>query len=390
MIPKLTDEAVSRLSLESGRAELLEEIMTAVAPDRQTDEPTPSTTPRRSRWLVPLGVAAAVATVASAPLWWGSADEKESKTPDVSFQTAPESPGSGYRAVVTAPGWQVDGVEEDSKYGGEVRYTNGGQQLTITWYPEETYQDYLVDRQHIVESPVTDDLPSMATPTTYVSGAAGGTLVGASDGTETTEGDPVTVLGRAGHLWAYTSQDHTVMREPDLGHWMEFRGAGMDRAAFEELLTHLRLVSLAEFESALPSSFVTADDRPAAVRAILDGIEGVTGVTVPAGTTLDTRSDEQDPYHLGADIAGQYACAWISEFAHAKSSGDQARADEAARVMGTSRQWPVLQEMDAEGDFSEVIWDYADTISAGQVPGNDKGEVSVDSALASVTEGLGC
>ncbi len=113
-------------------------------------------------------------------------------------------------------------------------------------------------------------------------------------------------------------------------------------------------------------------------------------MTVPAGTTLDTSSEEQDPYHLGADIAGQYACAWISEFADAKSAGDQARADEAARVMGTSRQWPVLQEMNADGDYSEVVWDYADTIAAGQVPGNDKGEVSVDAALASVAEGLGC
>ena len=44
--------------------------MTTVAPDRQT-EPTPNPTPRRARWLVPLAVAAAVASVASAPLWWG-------------------------------------------------------------------------------------------------------------------------------------------------------------------------------------------------------------------------------------------------------------------------------------------------------------------------------
>jgi hypothetical protein len=337
MIPKLTDDAVSRLPLESGRAELLEEIMTAVAPDRQT-EPTPIRTRRRARWLVPLAVAAAVASVASAPLWWGGADKHEDKqaSPDVSFQTAPDSPGTGYRAVVTAPGWAAEYVSQDDKYGGEVQFTSGGQNLAISWYPEKTYQDYLLDREHITQPPAP--------------------------------GDPVTVLGKPGQLWAYSDTDHTVMREPDQGHWMEFRGDGMDRAAFEELLTHLRLVSLAEFESALPSSFVTADDRPAAVQKILDGIEGVTGVTVPAGTTLDTRSDEQDPYQLGADIAGQYACAWIFEFADAKSSGDQARADEAARVMGTSRQWPVLQEMDAEGDYSEVVWEYGDTMAAGKVP----------------------
>jgi hypothetical protein len=261
--------------------------------------------------------------------------------------------------VLTTPGWRVGSVEQDSKYGGEIAYVNGKQTLAISWYPEKTYQDYLTDREYI----------------TYP---------------DRSPGDPVEVLGVAGHLWAYADDDHTVMREPDHDHWMEFRGSGMDRAAFEELLTHLKLVSLAEFESALPSSFVTADDRPAAVQEILDGIEGVTGVTVPAGTTLDTRSDEQDPYQLGADIAGQYACAWIAEFADAKSAGDQTRADEAARVMGTSRQWPVLREMDAAGDFPEVVWDYADTIGDGQIPGNDKGEAGVDSALAHVAEGLGC
>ena len=55
MIPKLTDDAVSMLPLESGRAELLEEIMSTVAPDRQNAEPTRLAAPRRTRWLAPAG-----------------------------------------------------------------------------------------------------------------------------------------------------------------------------------------------------------------------------------------------------------------------------------------------------------------------------------------------
>jgi hypothetical protein len=290
-------------------------------------------------------VAAAVATVASTPLWWGGADGKGGQEP--SFQSAVDSPGTGYRAVLTAPGWKVASTEEDSKYGGEVHYENGQQSLTITWYPDKTYQDYLLDRQHIASGDVADP------------------------------GEEVQVLGVTGHLWAYDQQDHTVMREPADGHWMEFRGDGMDQAAFQALLGQLRLVSLAEFESALPSSFVTADDRPDAVQKIIDGIEGVSGATVPAGTTLDLKSEEQDPYQLGAEIAGQYACAWIADFADAKRAGDQPRADEAARVMGTSRQWPILNQMNAGGDYPEVVWDYADTMAAGTVP---EGYV----------EGLGC
>ena len=230
--------------------------------------------------------------MASAPLWWGGAARTaRDESPDVSFQAAPDSPGTGYRAVVTAPGWKVDYVSQDDKYGGEVQL-----------------RERRADRSR---SRGTPRRPTRATSRT----------ASTSYPDPPAPGDPVEVLGVAGQLWAYSNTDHTVMREPDQGHWMEFRGSGMDRAAFEELLTQLRLVSLAEFESALPSSFVTAADRPAAVQAILDGIEGVTGVTVPAGTTLDTKSDEQDPYQLGADIAGQYACAWIAEFADATSSG---------------------------------------------------------------------
>jgi hypothetical protein len=338
--PKLTDDAVSRLPLQAGRAELLEEIMSTVAPDRQNDglnaEPTTLPGPRRARWLVPIAVAAAVATVATGPLWWGGPGGDGD--PEASYHAAPDSAGTGYRAVLTAPGWKVESTEADSKYGGEVDYRNGGQQLQITWYPDDTYHGYLVDRQHISD-------PDAADP-----------------------GQAVQVLGAPGHLWAYDEQDHTVMREPRDGHWMEFRGSGMDQAAFQALLGQLRLVSLPEFESSLPPSFVTADDRPGAVQQILEGIEGVTGVTVPAGTTLDTQSDEQDPYQLGADIAGQYACAWIAEFADAKAHGEQARADEAARVMGTSRQWPVLRQMNAAGDYPEVVWEYSDDLGKGQVP----------------------
>jgi hypothetical protein len=91
-------------------------------------------------------------------------------------------------------------------------------------------------------------------------------------------------------------------------------------------------------------------------------------VTVPAGTTLNTKSDEQDPYQLGADIAGQYACAWIAEFADAKAVGDQGRADEAARVMGTAREWPVLNQMEKTGEYSSVVWQFADEMAAGNVP----------------------
>ena len=40
-------------------------------------------------------------------------------------------------------------------------------------------------------------------------------------------------------MWAYSPHDHTVIREVEDGHWMEFRGDGMDQAAYLELLGQL-------------------------------------------------------------------------------------------------------------------------------------------------------
>src|SRR3954470_14568262 len=73
VIPKLTDDAISRLPLEAGRAELLEEIMSTVAPDRQNDtlaEPDPVRASRRLRWVAPVAAAAVVAGLAGGTVWW--------------------------------------------------------------------------------------------------------------------------------------------------------------------------------------------------------------------------------------------------------------------------------------------------------------------------------
>jgi hypothetical protein len=51
--------------------------------------------------------------------------------------------------------------------------------------------------------------------------------------------------------------------------------------------------------------------------------------------------------------------------------GDKATA---AKALATSREWPLLREMDAEGDYPEVVWQYADAINGkGDVPGGKLG-----------------
>ena len=340
---KLTDGAVSNLPLAAGRAHLLEEIMSTPVLDTVTLEPPRS--PQHRRWLVPVAAAATVAAVAIASAWWPGGEAAPTPAPQLS-PAAPAAPApaeqstDGYRAVLDAPGWQVVNVEAGQT--GSVAYQRGKASVEITWAPAASYAGYVTDREHIVEPPAP--------------------------------GEPVEVLGAAGQLWAYSATDHTVIREVRRGHWMEIRGSGMNRAAYEGLLTSLRLVDLAGFEDALPPEFVRGSQRPDSIEAMLQDIFDAAGATLPEGVKASSvRSDEQDPYHLGADVAGAVACAWLDEFAAASAAGDTARADEAARVLSTSRDWPVLQEMAQQGGYSDVVWHYADTVAAGDQPEGYRG-----------------
>lgn len=317
MNPKLTDDAVSRLPLEGGRAALLEEIVGAEA------VPAPARSTRR--WVAPLAAAALVAGIAGSSLWWGG--DGPGPAPDA----ATETQETGRYAVLDAPGWTVEYTESYGEYGS-ASYEKGDRSFEITTYPGASYAEYVEDREHIVTPPAP--------------------------------GVPVEVMGVGAQTWAYSRDDHATIREVEAGHWMEFRGQGMDEAAYLALLGQLRMTSLQQFEASLPEEFVTGDERTDVAAEMLAGITQVSGAAFPDGTTAPPESEQQDRYQLGAAVAGAYACAWLRAF----QEGDPTQRAEAVRVMGTSRQWPILQEMDAEGDYPEVVWDYADEIAAGQAP----------------------
>ncbi len=347
MTPKLTDGAISRLPLESGRAELLEEIMTTVAPDRQTEQ-LPNPTPRRTRWVAPLAAAAVVAGLAGGTLWW----QQHRPAQDDSHQVATTlGLPPGQSVVLDAPGWKVDSLGGDG-----IQFRNGDAALEVTSYPAESYDSYVTDREHIVDPPAP--------------------------------GAPVTVLGRAGQLWAYSNDDHTVIREVEDGHWMEFRGQGMDQDSYLALLGQLRQTSDAEFNATLPDGYVTSDERESAGDRIIGEIRDVSKAGFPAGTSLQLgEGDSKDRYQFGAEVAGAYACAWIEAFDNATTHGQADQATEAARVLGTARQWPILEEMDAQGGYSEVVWEYADRVVTGDVPDGK----STDGAVTDgYREALGC
>lgn len=297
--------------------------------------------PRRSTaWLTPVAAAAVAAGLATIPLWAGDgpspggvpdASAAGQSTADASSDPSPESAEVGAHLVVLdAPGWQV---EHTNAGGLEVDYTSGAATLEIVALPASSYDWYVKDREHIVEPPAP--------------------------------GEPVEVLGRPAQLWAYSGDDHTVIREPEAGYSYEIRGQGLSKADYLDLLDQLRLVDANGFQAALPPRFVTTAND-AVVQEMLDGIaREAGGLTAPFGTPAPViHSDSSDRYQLGVDVAGTVVCRWLSFYVDGRRTGDEDAVTPAVNTLATAHRWPLLLEMDAEGDYPTVVWEYADKAAA--------------------------
>ncbi|NYJ02990.1 hypothetical protein HNR19_003688 [Nocardioides thalensis] len=337
----ITDGGVAGLPIHEGRAELLEEIM-AIPTDHQhrtsaTDELAER---RRNRWLPVAGAAAAVAAIAAAVAVPQLVvdDEKTAEAP------AAAAPGNGEIAVLQRDDWSLDNASIDERWGGELSYVaddqsidstpanDWGVTLDISWVPADEYAALVEDREHITKPPGP--------------------------------GEPVEVLGRPGQLWSYSADDHTVVREVVGDFALELRGTGLAEADFVALLDELVAIAPADLDAHLPDDFVTDTERSAVIEEMLADVPLPDGFVT---SRLDVIT-EVDRYQLGARVTAAVTCAWIGQFADAKQAGDQAAMDEAAEAMATSRDWAILAEMQADGDWSSVIWDYADTLAAGKVP----------------------
>lgn len=335
MNPRLHDDAVADLPLATARAELLEEIMSTPVLDR----PRPDAgTPGRRRWLVPVAAAATVAGLLVVPSYLLTRGHEPSETgapaSSSSASPSPTSPAPAVPAsrdwvVLEADGWTVTYVA-DSYGQREVQYDKGGASLAVHLRPARTHTGYVEDRRRI--------------------GAP-----------EVDPGTPVRLLGTDALMWSYSATDHTTIGTVTGRMFPEVRGDGMDRSAYLELLDELAWTDEAGFEATLPEEFVTTSEQDAEVAAMMGGI------AVPAGFEMPDF-DEKDPYQLGARVSGAVACAWLDIFAAAKERGDEEDMRRAAGALADSRQWEVLHEMNAEGDYPEVIWEYADEVQAGRVP----------------------
>ena len=133
--------------------------------------------------------------------------------------------------------------------------------------------------------------------------------------------------------------------------------AAMTEADLDALLSSIRLVDLATFEASMPDASITTANVEAAVAGILMDIP------VPDGFDSTSLTETGDLYQVGAQVVGAVTCAWIDLWVDATNVGNTEQANTAVEALGTSRGWWILTEMDAQGDYPEVVWEYADAIA---------------------------
>ncbi|WP_157744654.1 hypothetical protein [Micromonospora viridifaciens] len=239
------------------------------------------------------------------------------------------------RLLIDQPGWKATTVYGFAEETGEIRFSNGGRQLGMNWYPAGRYDDFHQDRLRVSKP------------------------------------EPVKVDGRPGELFRYSASDFSVMLAPRDGSFVELRTDGIwTRGDFDRVLADVVHVDVRTWLAALPAEIVTperVDERAAKVLA---------DVPLPPGFDTATLNDLgiYDAYQFGVEVTSRVGCGWIAEWRRAKKAGDDAALKRAADALRSSHKWKVLHQMNDEGDWPEAFWETADTVAAGNTPRGGYGQ----------------
>ncbi|WP_309649551.1 hypothetical protein [Nocardioides sp.] len=314
--PRITDDEVAALPVHAGRADLLEDLMATPVIDR-TELVRPRARRLTPTWLAIPAAAAAIAAIAVVPALRG--DDGPRPGPGSSVSEAPAATDGEYLRL-DARGWKVDDVGES---GGllSVSFEKGDLTLEVNEYPAESYQSYYDDRLD-------------------VSSARQSTL-----------------LGLASSTFTYSARDHATIRPAEGDSFVEVRADGMGLADYEELLGRLEATDVAGFAEIVPPGTLTPATRDSDVARLLEGVR------VPEGfTAADVEADGfLDAYNAMTTVAGAVGCAWLEAY----DAGDAPARQEALRALDGSRDWPLLVEQEAVGDYPEVFWTLAGDLRAG-------------------------
>lgn len=252
--------------------------------------------------------------------------------------------------LVGHEGWRVSRADQYDFAEGEMTFTNGERELDLTWRPAGTHDEYLEDR--------------------------------AAEAAETWD---VHIARRDGKLFRYEgTTDFTAMWvDGDLS--LELRGVFPDVHAYRAVAGTLdRAQNEEAWLAALPDETVTPDERAAVVDEMLRDIPVQPAIQVEKAKRGRFVSDR---YQLGARVSGLAACAWIREWVEARANRDETREREAVEAMGTSRNWAILVEMEPQGGWSQVVWEYADAMAGDGAVNAGPGQLSIE---ATYRDALGC
>ncbi|MEV6299774.1 hypothetical protein AB0M02_10260 [Actinoplanes sp. NPDC051861] len=233
------------------------------------------------------------------------------------------------RLLIQQDGWKVTTVYGFASESGTINFVNGARSLEMTWYQDEHYDDYYKDRL-LVSAP-----------------------------------QPATVAGREAAVFTYSASDFAAMLKPQDGTFVELRTGGTwTRTEFDAVLPHIARADAETFLAALPPQIVTPG------RVHDEAAKILTDVPMPPGFDINSVdvAGANDPYQFGAHVTGQVTCTWIAEWIRADKAGDDAAVKKAASALRSSRNWKVLNDMNAEGDYPEVLWEVAGKVAGGKVP----------------------
>lgn len=327
--------------LDGPAQSLLEEIMSE--PTLKSVAGSPGRRPRTRRGmlagLVGTGVAASVLAgavavsvlkndavdVQAAPVPGTSAGEKV--YPAMVLKAAEANP----RLLIDEPGWKAATVYGFAEDEGTIAFTKGELQLEMNWYPAKHYADFRKDR-------LTVSKP-----------------------------EPVKVAGAAGDLITYNATDFAALLPPRDASYVELRTGGKwTRAEFDRILDRIVRADVPTWLAALPADIVTPDKVQEQAAKVLADIPLPPNFDKSALDGLGTN----EHYHFGAGVTSLVGCGWITEWNRAKQAGDADAVKKATDALLSSRNWKILKEMEAEGDWPEVFWETAENVTKGKGAGS--------------------
>ena len=335
------DSLVGSLDLARGGQELLEEIMSTPT-DGRLDRPAAEHLDETARphWELPvsesgtkssshrralIAVAATVAFIAAAtgPTLALRGGDEVAVSPGTSAGSAPVSKTGNPRVLFDDPAWKITHVDETDSANGEIEFKNGERWLQVNWYEAKTYPGYHESRLK-VSKPAT-----------------------------------LLVFGQEGERFRYSATDFAVMLPPKGLSFLEIRGVVGDAKTFAAEVAKLKQVSLDEWLAAMPASVITPDKANAATRTMLADVPLPPGFTPAPLNTGDTN----DEYQYGAAVIGNVTCAWLKQYQVARIAKNETGMATVDKALATSRGWKILLTMDKDGDYPEVVWDYAHRVT---------------------------